>query len=271
MKQKRSGAIILSIVLVIIAMAAGIGIGFVMGKSSKDNHAESAEAVESTSIEDTVNESETTGETQTEVESVADNQGQTDSATVDGDDSVTVLTVDGNAVTMNEINVRLYILRNHYIEVYGEDPWNQTTDSGVTVAEEAKATLEDEIIRAELCMEHASELGINVTDEIKAMCLDDAQKFLDDIGPEISEEFGLTLTAEQNVNIKYEVVTAVTNVLSDQARETLLADEANQSLSDADLELKISESVQAQFDAWKEASQVDYSDVWAQIVVGSVG
>ena len=176
-----------------------------------------------------------------------------------------------NAVTMNEINVRLYILRNHYIEVYGEDPWNQTTDSGKTVAEEAKATLEDEIIRAELCMEHASELGINVTDEIKAMCLDDAQKFLDDIGPEISAEFGLTLAAEQNVNIKYEVVTAVTNVLSDQARETLLADEANQSLSDADLELKISESVQAQFDAWKEAAQVDYSDVWAQIVVGSVG
>ena len=36
MKQKRSGAIILSIVLVIIAMAAGIGVGFVMGKSSKD-------------------------------------------------------------------------------------------------------------------------------------------------------------------------------------------------------------------------------------------
>ena len=227
--------------------------------------------MESTSIEDTVNESETTDEAQTEAESVADNQGQTDSATVDGDDSVTVLTVDGSAVTMNEINVRLYILRNHYIEVYGEDPWNQTTDSGMTVAEEAKATLEDEIIRAELCMEHASELGINVTDDIKAMCLDDAQKFLDDIGPEISEEFGLTLTAEQNVNIKYEVVTAVTNVLSDQARETLLADEANQSLSDADLELKISESVQAQFDAWKEAAQVDYSDVWAQIVVGSVG
>lgn len=271
MKQKRSGAIILSIVLVIIAMAAGIGIGFVIGKSSKDNHTESAQAVESTSIEDTVNESETTDEAQTEAESVADNQGLTDSATVDGDDSVTVLTVDGSAVTMNEINVRLYILRNHYIEVYGEDPWNQTTDSGMTVAEEAKATLEDEIIRAELCMEHASELGINVTDDIKAMCLDDAQKFLDDIGPEISEEFGLTLTAEQNVNIKYEVVTAVTNVLSDQARETLLADEANQSLSDADLELKISESVQAQFDAWKEAAQVDYSDVWAQIVVGSVG
>ena len=251
MKQKRSGAIILSIVLVIIAMAAGIGIGFVMGKSTKDNHTESAEAVESTSIEDTVNESETTDVAQTEAESVADNQDQTDSTTVGGDDSVTVLTVDGNAVTMNEINVRLYILRNHYIEVYGEDPWNQTTDSGMTVAEEAKATLEDEIIRAELCMEHASELGINVTDEIKAMCLDDAQKFLDDIGPEISAEFGLTLAAEQNVNIKYEVVTAVTNVLSDQARETLLADEANQSLSDADLELKISESVQAQFDAWK--------------------
>ena len=271
MKQKRSGAIILSIVLVIIAMAAGIGIGFVMGKSTKDNHTESAEAVESTSIEDTVNESETTDVAQTEAESVADNQDQTDSTTVGGDDSVTVLTVDGNAVTMNEINVRLYILRNHYIEVYGEDPWNQTTDSGMTVAEEAKATLEDEIIRAELCMEHASELGINVTDEIKAMCLDDAQKFLDDIGPEISAEFGLTLAAEQNVNIKYEVVTAVTNVLSDQARETLLADEANQSLSDADLEWKISESVQAQFDAWKEAAQVDYSDVWAQIVVGSVG
>lgn len=271
MKQKRSGAIILSIVLVIIAMAAGIGIGFVMGKSTKDNHTESAEAVESTSIEDTVNESETTDVAQTEAESVADNQDQTDSTTVGGDDSVTVLTVDGNAVTMNEINVRLYILRNHYIEVYGEDPWNQTTDSGMTVAEEAKATLEDEIIRAELCMEHASELGINVTDEIKAMCLDDAQKFLDDIGPEISAEFGLTLAAEQNVNIKYEVVTAVTNVLSDQARETLLADEANQSLSDADLELKISESVQTQFDAWKEAAQVDYSDVWAQIVVGSVG
>ena len=271
MKQKRSGAIILSIVLVIIAMAAGIGIGFVMGKSTKDNHTESAEAVESTSIEDTVNESETTDVAQTEAESVADNQDQTDSTTVGGDDSVTVLTVDGNAVTMNEINVRLYILRNHYIEVYGEDPWNQTTDSGMTVAEEAKATLEDEIIRAELCMEHASELGINVTDEIKAMCLDDAQKFLDDIGPEISAEFGLTLAAEQNVNIKYEVVTAVTNVLSDQARETLPADEANQSLSDADLEWKISESVQAQFDAWKEAAQVDYSDVWAQIVVGSVG
>ena len=145
MKQKKSGAIILSIVLVIIAMAAGIGIGFVIGKSSKENHTESAEATESAFIESTVNESqaeETAGETLAETD--AQTSADDTSTTVDGDDSVTVMTVDGNAVTMNEINVRLYILRNHYIEVYGEDPWNEATDGGQTVAEEAKATLEDE-------------------------------------------------------------------------------------------------------------------------------
>lgn len=273
MKKNKSGAIILGILLVIIALAGGVGIGFVMGRSTAKT-AESEGSGQSGTVSNTVIETNggTNDAAQVDTESTADVQETSaQTAEVDPDDSVVVLSVDGSDVTLNEINVRLYSLRNYYVGNYGEDPWGQTTDGGQTVAEEAKQTLENDIIRAEVCMSKAADYGVMVTDEISANCLDDAQTTLDNLGQDIADEFGLTLAAQQSVNIKYEVVTAVTNALSDQVREELLADEANQSLSDEELELKISEQVQQEMNSWIDSAQVEYSDVWAQIVVGSVG
>lgn len=259
MNKKSSNTIILMIVLVIVALAAGIGIGFLLGRTY-------SETKESTSGSETILESVPEIETVKETESESEIEAETEE-----DDSVPVLSVNGRVVTLNEINVRLYTLRSHYVEIYGEEPWGEITENGQTVSEEAKAQLEADVIRAELCMEKAADYGIVVSDDVIAMNRQEAQNFLDSIGTDIAAQFGLTLTAVQNVYIKYSVITEVTNALDDQIRSELLADEANQGLSDAELEVKISEASQQIMNTWREEATISYEDVWEQIVVGSVG
>ena len=59
--------------------------------------------------------------------------------------------------------------------------------------------------------------------------------------------------------------------INDKVREELLADSANKDLSEADLEIKISEGYEKKYQEMKKSYRIAYADMWDNIVVGSVG
>lgn len=261
MKKKGSGAMIIGVMLIIVAMVVGIFIGIMIGRSGSG----------SDEADQTTNTAQGTIQTETQEETQSETMLETEEETMDDSNAAVVMTVGDSKVSMDEVNVRLYSLRSYYVQSYGEEPWGQTLDDGTTLAEAAKQTLEDDIIRAEIFMDKASEYGISVTDTMQTMCSDEAQNFIDNLGEAVAGEFGLKKEAVEAIYIKYEVITAVTNVINDEIREELLADEANKDLSESELDVKISEAFQKIVDEWKAEYTVDYSDIWENIVVGSVG
>jgi len=272
MQKKGSAAVILGIVLVIAAMAIGIFIGVLIGKSgSSDNQTKSSETVQSADTKPVIG-SDTEADTSDSAAQTKETAPDSEAAGENNNENATVvMTVGGKQVSMDEVNVRLYTLRSFYIQSYGEEPWAEVLEDGRTVAETAKATLEDDIIRAEIFMDKASDYGIEVNDEVRAMCREQAESFIQSLGTDVTSQFGLTQEAVESVYIKYQVITEVTNAVNDKIREELLKDEANKDLDEGELDVKVSEAFIKQEETWKAEYTIEYSDIWENIVVGSVG
>lgn len=266
MEKRNSKAAVICITFVIIALAAGIFIGWTMGRSGKGSETDTPAATESSS------QSGSETDAQQESESQTESEPQTDVPESENENSEVVVTVGDRKVDMKEVSYRLYSLRNYYIQAYGEEPWNEPIDdSGKTVAEAAKEQLDDDIVRTEILVDKASEYGVEVTDDIKQACKDDAQELIDGLGEAICNEFGLTLEGVESVYLKREISTQVMTAINDKVREELLADDANKNLSEADLEIKISEGYEAKYQEMKASYTITYADMWENIVVGSVG
>ena len=139
------------------------------------------------------------------------------------------------------------------------------------MAEAAKAQLDDDIVRTEILVDKASEYGVEATDDIKKACASDAKELIDGLGEDICNEFGLTLEGVESVYLKREISTQVMTAINDKVREELLADSANKDLSEADLEIKISEGYEKKYQEMKKSYRIAYADMWDNIVVGSVG
>lgn len=264
MEKKNSKAVVICITFVIVALAAGIFIGWTMGKSRNVSETETPAATES------VDAHESQSETERESQTVSETETETSSET-DSENSEVVVTVGDSKVDMKEINYRLYSLRNYYIQAYGEEPWNEVMEDGRTVAEAAKAQLEDDIVRTEVLVDKAADYGVEATEDIKKACQSDAQQLIDGLGEDICNEFGLTLEGVERVFLKREISTQVMTAINDKIREELLADEASQALDDAELEIKISEGYEAKYQEMKNSYTISYADIWDNIVVGSVG
>lgn len=265
MEKKNSKAVVICITFVIIALAAGIFIGWTMGKSR--NTSETDTPAVSESFDESESQSVPESESQTESETEPETPSETDS-----ENTEVVVTVGDSKVDMKEINYRLYSLRNYYIQAYGEEPWNEPIDeSGVTVAEAAKNQLNDDIVRTEILVDKAADYGVEATEDIKKACKADAQQLIDGLGEDICREFGLTLEGVERVYLKREISTQVMTAINDKIREELLEDEANKALDDAELEIKISEGYEAKYQEMKKSYTISYADIWDNIVVGSVG
>lgn len=262
MQKKGSTAMVISIILVIASMVIGIFLGMFIGKVDFPEKAKASDAALETP------QTQLQIETQSKTEAMPESEIEPESAV---EASATVMVIGDRSVPMNEVNVRLYTLRSYYIQMYGEEPWSEILDDGRTVAEAAKAELENDMIRAEVYMNKAADYGIVVTDEIRRMCEEEAKVFMQDLGPDVSQEFGLSQEAVTNVYIKYQVITAVTNAVNDEIRGEILADTANAGMSDSDLDVRITEMLQQKEAEWRASYTISFSDIWQNIVVGSVG
>lgn len=261
MERRNSKAAVICITFVIIALAAGIFIGWTIGRNGKEPEAQTQ--TESVASSDTI--------AMTESESETESETQTEAPESENENTQVIVTVGDRKVDMKEVNYRLYSLRNYYIQAYGEEPWNEVTEDGRTVAEAAKDQLDDDIVRTEILVDKASEYGVEATDDIKQACKSDAKELIDGLGEDICNEFGLTLEGVESVFLKREISTQVMTAINDKVREELLADSANKDLSEADLEIKISEGYEKKYQEMKASYTITYADMWDNIVVGSVG
>ncbi len=266
MEKKKTTAMIISVLLIVVAMIIGIFIGFLIGRSDdgpSDGESDEAIGTADTQAQIESQPSAESGSISESAETVPETAG------AQAENLVTVLTVGDHQVLMDEVNVRLYMLRSHYIESYGEEPWEEIMDDGRTVSETAKDELESDIVRAEIYMDKAADYGIEVTDAIREMCAQEAETFIQNLGPEVTEEFGLRQDAVESVYVKYQIITAVTNAIGDEVRGEMEA--AGESVGEDELNTEITERILQKENEWKSEYTVSYSEIWEHIVVGSVG
>lgn len=263
MKKNNSKAIAICTVLIIAALAIGVFIGIMIARNSKASNVPAPET--QPPVQNTIPQSETETEpvsTEPETQPPSESDGN--------ENSELVLSVGDHKVYMDEVNFRLYMLRSYFIQYYGEEPWSEVVD-GKTVAEMAKAQLEDEIIRSEILLDKAKDYKIEPTQEIQASCRSDADKFISDLGSDVTSEFGLTANAAYSVYINGEITNQVTTAMCDEIRENLKQDSANSGLSDQELDEKVTTEFEKQMESLKSSYNITYSDIWDNIVVGSVG
>lgn len=260
MKQKNSKAGAICILFVIIAMVVGIFIGILIGRSMNDNNKQSQDTSAETKGNLPVETKDTTPVTESQTDTLAPE---------DSEAGAVVIEVNGNKVCIEEVNYYLYNMRDEYVGKYGEDPWSQTTDDGQNVAEYAKQQLYDDLVRTQLLKSKAAEYEIIMTDEVKANCADSAYDIIDTLGPDICSQFGITGAGLTKVYEDGELFTQVYNAVYAKLYEEVGT--ANPGLSDEELESKALEAYGTLYAQWLEEAEIQTSDIWDSIVVGSVG
>lgn len=264
MQRRKSNAGAICAVLVIVAMIVGILIGVLIGRSMKTDNTNQTQP---SSTGETIGQTIPQEETQTQpVETVPD--------TIEGSASekgAVVLTVNGREVMMEEVNYYLYSLRDHYVGIYGEEPWNTTMDDGQTVAEYAKSQLYEDLIKTQILDSKAEVYGVSMSAENSAQCADSAQQFVDDLGADICEQFGLNASAISKVYEDGELSNAVYTTILEKLSTDMKADANYSSLSAEELEEAVSKAYDALYKEWRDSAEIETTDIWESIVVGSVG
>ena len=266
MNRRKSNAGAICAVLVIIAMIVGILIGILIGKT-----------MNSGSSQDSTPDSQQTGqESQSqadipETELVTDTVSETLESGSESEAGATVLSVNGTAITMEEVNYYLYQQRSYFVDAYGEEPWDIVMDDGQTVAEYAKQQLYDDIVKTQILVGQAGNYGVEMTDEMNASLADEAQNYVANLGPEICEQFGLNAAAIAKVYQNGELSNAVYNAVRDKLSADMKADSNYSSLSDEEFEAAVNDAYNTLFEEWKAGATIQTTDNWDTIVVGSVG
>ena len=246
MTEKKSNKGIYVLILICGIIIGAVGAVLVMNSMNKSNTSETQE---------------------TQVESVNDAQTQ-ESETIVADDPIptdetelVVLKVNDAEVTMKEVNIYMYQLRDFYTAQYGEAPWDVEMEDGTTVRDYAKDELKKGLIRAEILISKADEYNVTLTDEDKQVCAEEAKSYIASIGPVICQDFGLTEEADRIVKEKQFLSTKVYNVVLDSLEASL------EDTSDAAL----AEAFESLYNEWLQSYTVTEDPVWENIVMGSVG
>lgn len=204
---------------------------------------------------------------ETQVESVEETQTEesdeiaSDDPTPTDETDLVVLRVNDAEVTMNEVNIYMYQLRDFYTAQYGEAPWDVEMEDGVTVRDYAKEELKKGLIRAEILISKADEYQVELVDEEKQVCAEEAKSYIASIGPVICQDFGLTEEADRLVKEKQYLSTKVYNAVLDSLEATL----------DDPSDAALSEAFDNLYNEWLESATITEDPVWEYIVMGSVG
>lgn len=262
MQKSSSKIVLICSILVIIAMGAGIFIGFLIGKSSNKDNSNGSQTENPADINDNI-----PVETTPEIDSESNEETQ---STEESEDTF-VLSVGDQRVYLEEINYHLYQLRDYYVEEYGEEPWEIVMDDGRTVKEYAKEQLLSELIETQILIDKAGDYGIELTEDDMAVFTSEAQSYIDKIGSDIMEAFGITADAVEKVYKDNEIKSRVKSAIIGEITTELSEDSANVDLSDADMELKAEEEYQKRLTEWKDSYNIVIGEQWNNIVIGSAG
>ncbi len=269
MSKNKANTGALCAVLVIVAMIVGILIGILIGRTmgSSSQNQESETFLETTDLN--VGESQT--DTGTSVEEQTGQNNETVPQSGESGGEVTVLTINGRSVSMEEINYYLYQQRDYFVREYGEEPWSIVMDDGRTVGEYAKEQLYNDIVRTQVLIGHAQDYGISLADEMNAQLADSAQEYVDGLGSEICQQFGLNTSAIAKVYQDQELANAVTTAVRDELSAQMESDENYRGLSEEDFSSALDDAYNALYTQWLEDADIQTTDIWDTIVVGSAG
>lgn len=267
MQRKRSNAGAICAVLVIVAMLIGIFIGILIGRSMNT----SGGPAETVTGESDTSGSGTSTDAADDAGVVTESVPETLESGSESEAGATVLSINGRNISMEEINYYLYQQRDYFVELYGEDPWATVMDDGRTVAEYAKEQLYNDIVRTQILVGKAGNYGISLTDEMNAQLADSAQQYVDGLGADICEQFGLNASAIAQVYQDGELSSSVYNAVRDQLSTQMKEDANYSSLSDEDFENAVNDAYNTLYEGWLAEADIQTTDIWDTIVVGSVG
>ena len=248
-KKNKTGLIVLLIICgIVIGVIATIIVMTLLNKNGvgvKETQAQTQQ--------ETVAETQTVGETFDDT--TPDDPIPTDEM------NIAVIKVNDREVTMKEINVYMYQLRDFYTAQYGESPWNTEMEDGRKLHEFAKDELYNGLVRTEILDSKADEYSVALTDEEKQQCADEAKAYIDELGAAIAKDFALT---EEGVTLMKEKQALSTKVYN-AALDSLAASAVVRSVEG------LARAFEEMYETWKGEYTITTDPIWDNIVIGSVG
>lgn|GEM_PF-1581051 len=260
------------------ALIVGIGIGFcggfvtgnrMGGKTTAETAAESQQVGSETDLaigeSGETNQQTSSGDTsseETEVEPIG-------SYAVDDEP---VLTIDQTTVYLSEINARAYMARDQYVAEYGEEPWNNKMDNGMTVGEYAKAAMLDEIEREVILCNLADDYDVPaLTEDEEKQCASKADDYMASLGEDVAAQFSVERDAVLAIYEKDALSMNVYNQILKNISADLRQEDEYKDMADSDLEKVVNDKFEEQYAQWKNDCKIDTTETWEQLVIGAVG
>lgn len=172
-----------------------------------------------------------------------------------------VIKVNDAEITMKEVNIYMYQLRDFYTAQYGESPWETQLEDGTVLRDYAKEELKAGMVRTEILISKAEEYNVSLTDEEKQNCADEAKAYIDSIGPVICDNFALSEEADALVREKELISTKVYNAALERIAET--AEDTS--------EAALAQAFEEMYETWMDEYTITEEPLWANIIMGSVG
>lgn len=176
---------------------------------------------------------------------------------------IQVMSVDGQGIYMTEVSVRMYQLRDYYTGLYGESPWATQLEDGRTVSETAKDELYQSLIRTQILCNKAAEYDLGLSETELQTCAEEAQRYIDELGPQICQSFNVTFDGAMTVNQKQLLAAKVyEQVMSELGTDTNSSEQTGEEKF-----LKYEELYQQ----WLKDCTITEMPAWQNVVIGSVG
>ncbi len=183
-----------------------------------------------------------------------------------------VLTIDGTDIYMDEINVRVYMARDKYVGLYGEEPWDIETEDGITVRDYAKQEILDDITELVILCEKAEEYGVEqLTEDELDGCSAQADVYMEDLGSDVAGEFGVTWDAMYTIYSRENMAMKVYNAVLDEIAGSLQSDPDDGGESGEVSEGDLMDAYDALLNEWKNSCAVQLTDVWDELMIGALG
>lgn len=271
-RKKKYGAGILAVSLV-IGLSIGFCAGFLIGGHTSSGDGITGESGVVPPIE-TIQMAES-GSTETPDDNVIDRGSDDTEEEPIGSfavDDEPVLTINDTVIYLSEVNARAYMARDRYVSLYGEEPWSQEVEDGITVAEYAKNTMLEEMVRITILCGKADTYGVEaLTEDEKTRCDLQADDYMAALGKNVAAQFSVEHEAMLNIYEKDALSMKVYNKILGELTEDLRSEDAYMDMDDSEFEQILMQKFNELYTRWKEECIIETTETWNQMVIGAVG
>lgn len=271
-KKKKYGTGVLAVSLV-VGLSIGFCAGFFIGGhvSSGSSTAAESEMIQSEESMQIAENEQTDSMEDTDAGQTA---GETEDVPIGGFavDDEPVLTINDTTIYLTELNARAYMARDQYVSQYGEEPWNQEIEDGITVSEYAKNAMLDEMERVTILCGKADSYGVEpLTEEEESECASRADDYMASLDSNVAEQFSVERDAMLRIYKKEALSMKVYNKILEELTASLRAEDDYKDMGDSEFEKVLMEKFDDQYGVWKDECKIETTETWNEMVVGAVG